>query len=209
LDEVSDLTREDLARDVHFTRLNERYLPAVRLAQLIIESGSLGFDVGTAEATTFLFDMNKVFEDFVTATLGRALEALGGRVAAQERHLLDVGGDVEIRPDLVWRVASRCAAVMDVKYKATTLAEVPNADVYQALAYSFALNVRPAYLISAAGNERPVSRAIRNSDLTVVTETLDLQLAPSDLLDSVDSLARRIALAAPVEMPLRVGAGAT
>ena len=204
LNDVNDLTREDLAQDVHFTRLNERYRPAVRLSQLIVESGSLEFDLGTVQATTFLFDMNRIFEEFVTATLARALEALAGRVAAQERHLLDVEGDVEIRPDIVWRVASRYAAVIDVKYKAAALAEVPNADVYQALAYSLALDVRPAYLIYAAGNEPPVSRTIRHSDLTVITETLDLKLAPSDLLDAVDILARRIAVAASVQLPERV-----
>ena len=204
LDDVNDLTPEDLARDVHFTRLNERYRPAVRLSQLIVESGSLEFDLGTVQATTFLFDMNQVFEDFVTATLTRALEARAGRVAAQEPHFLDIEGVLQIIPDIVWRVANRCVAVIDVKYKATALAEVPNADVYQALAYSLALDVRPAYLIYAASNEPPVSRRIRHSDLRVVTETLDLQLAPSELLDVVDILARRIALAASVERAARM-----
>lgn len=197
LDGVGNLTRLDLTSDVAFTRLNDRYRPAIRLAQLIVDAGSLEFDLGERRATTFLFDMNKVFEDFVTTTLSRELRRIGGHVIPQDRHYLDTQGHIEVKPDLVWWVHEQCAAVVDVKYKATSVAEVPNADAYQALAYSLALDVRPAYLVYAAGNEEPDRHQMLHSDLEVVAATLDLGLPPRDLLGAVASFAARIASESP------------
>ncbi len=203
LDAVGDLTRLDLTSDVAFTRLNDRYRPAIRLAQLIVDAGSLEFALGERRATTFLFDMNKVFEDFVTAALSRELERIGGHIAPQDRHYLDTQGHIEIKPDVVWWVHGRCAAVVDVKYKATAVSEIPNADAYQALAYSLSLDVRPAYLVYASGNEEPDRHEILHSDLEVVASTLDLGLPPVDLLDVVSSLAARIADESPARTSSR------
>jgi 5-methylcytosine-specific restriction enzyme subunit McrC len=83
LEEVDDVAvrADDLDR-IPVDRLNEHYLPALRLARLILENLTLVDRYGAAAASSFLLDMNKLFERFVTERLRRLLQ---GRldVAAQ------------------------------------------------------------------------------------------------------------------------------
>jgi 5-methylcytosine-specific restriction enzyme subunit McrC len=194
LDGVGEVERHQILQGgVQFTRLNERYRPAVRLAQAILMGTSLEQDLGAHQGVAFLFDMNRVFEDFVTETLGRTLERIGGRTDAQYPGFLDEREAIEIKPDLVWWQGGKCRAVIDAKYKATRVDEVPNADVYQAMAYSLALDVRPAFLIYAASNESPGEHVVVHSDLRVVVAALDISGAPAKILASVDAVASEIA----------------
>ena len=62
-----------------YTRLNDRYRPAIELAKLIIRSSSLEMRHGQMSGQAVLFDMNKVFEDFVVNALRETL-----RVSARE-----------------------------------------------------------------------------------------------------------------------------
>lgn len=193
LDGVGPLRREDLVCDVNFTRLNERYCPAVRLSQAVLLGASLEFGVGRRPGVAFLFDMNRVFEDFVTSTLTSELECIGGRVEPQASRALDRGGAIEIKPDLVWWSRGVCRAVVDIKYKATRVDEVPNADVYQVMAYCLGFDVRPGFLIYATGNEEPGHYGIVHSDLEVVVTALDISGQPGAILASVKAMAEIIA----------------
>jgi 5-methylcytosine-specific restriction enzyme subunit McrC len=76
--EVSDLPSAWARPPVTRTRLNQRYFPAVRLAEVALRATSPEFTPGTGQGIAFLFDMNKVFEDFLTAELGAALRRHGG-----------------------------------------------------------------------------------------------------------------------------------
>jgi 5-methylcytosine-specific restriction enzyme subunit McrC len=193
LDGVGEIERDQILQDVQFSRLNERYRPAVRLARAILMGTSLEYGLGAHHGVSFLFDMNRVFEDFVTETVGGALERIGGRTDAQYRCFLDERKAIDIKPDLVWWHGGRCRAVIDAKYKATRVDEVPNADVYQAMAYSLALDVRPAFLVYAAGNEPPGEHVVVHSDLGVVVAALDISGAPAEILASVEAVASEIA----------------
>src|SRR6266542_1742650 len=66
LSSVTELPFSPRPPPVRFTRLNLRYQPSVRLAELILASRSLDVEVGGHAGVAFLFDMNRVFEDFVT-----------------------------------------------------------------------------------------------------------------------------------------------
>jgi len=193
LDGVGEVERHQVLQGVQFTRLNERYRPAVRLAQAILAGTSLEQGLGAYQGVAFLFDMNRVFEDFVTETLGRTLERIGGRTDAQYPGFLDEREAIDIKPDLVWWQGGKCRAVIDAKYKATRVDEVPNADVYQAMAYSLALDVRPAFLVYAAGNELPGEHVVVHSDLRVVVAALDISGAPAEIVASVVAVANEIA----------------
>ena len=100
---------------VAFTRLNRRYRPATTLATLILRARSIEFDDPDVPGTAFLFDMNQVYEDFLTVALRRALEARGGRVAGQYRTYLDEASRIMIKPDVTWWLRSRCHAVVDAE----------------------------------------------------------------------------------------------
>jgi 5-methylcytosine-specific restriction enzyme subunit McrC len=192
---VSEPPFSRIPPSVRFTRLNQRYRPAIRLAELILASRSLDLQAGTHNGIAFLFDMNRVFEDFVTA----AMQA-GGRVQAQWHGNLDEQNRVPIRPDLTWWTGAECRAVADVKYKPAS-GGTPNADLYQMLAYCLVLGVPCGYLICPAGDEEPTSYAIRNAGVEVIVKTLDLAAQPLRLLKEAEQLRLEIELTSSAATP--------
>lgn len=178
---------------MRFTRLNERYRPAVRLAELILRSGGIRFGEGATTSVAFLFDMYVVFEDFLTAGLREAFETLGGRVQAQHRWSLDVEGGIVIRPDVTWWDGPLCREVVDAKYKSLASKAMPSADVYQLFAYCTAYGLDRGHLVYAAGNEEPSRYRVRNSGVELSVHALDLGREPDDLLRDVQALAHLVA----------------
>lgn len=177
---------------VRASRLNARYQAALRLAELVLRGRSVELVAGQVRASGFLFDMNRVFEDWLTAALTAALAAYGGIVRAQHRTSLDEAGRIPIRPDVTWWRHGRCAAVVDAKYKALRPAGSPNADLYQMLAYCKALELPRGHLVYAAGDEQPRTHLIRNSGVEVQVHTIDLAGPTSKLRAQVEELAGRL-----------------
>src|SRR5262249_8633664 len=141
LDEVSLIQRPREVKMPRLTRLNERYAPSLRLAELILHASSIDAPKGQLAATAFIFDMNKVFEDFVSVAVREAMRPFGGEVRAQWRGWLDRDRQLVIKPDITWWSGERCLAIADAKYKALELKSMPNADAYQMLAYCTALGL--------------------------------------------------------------------
>ena len=141
------------------TRLNARYHPALRLAELVLRATSVEHDSGTVAVNGFLLDMPRLFEDFVTVALREALvSAYGGRVDDQDQNYFDEAGQVRLRPDIVWKIRGSAVAVIDAKYKAEKPAGYPNADLYQLLAYCTVLGLCNGHLVYAQGKSSPPSR---------------------------------------------------
>lgn len=180
-----------------FTRLNEGYRAALTLAALILEGRATGDEVGTQQAVSFLFDMNRVFEDFITAALFPQFADRGVRVEAQFTDYLDEAHKISIRPDLSWWSGRRCLGVADIKYKSLSFAELPNPDVYQLLAYCVAYDVPKGFLIYAAGNEVPGVHRVRNLGVEIEIVAVDLRLRPVALIASLETLAGRILASEP------------
>lgn len=92
--------------DVSYTRLSERYRPAVELAKLVLRSAaSFELGHGRVRASSFLVDMNRVFEDFVVVALREALGATEREFpqgAEGRRLFLDEARRVRLEPDLSW-----------------------------------------------------------------------------------------------------------
>ena len=160
--EPTALAALDRLDRIQYTRLNEHYRPALRLARLILANCTLRDQHGDTAATAFMLDMNQLFEDFMTARLQRAL---CGRldVRPQTRPYLDDESQVQIRPDLTFRGRGETVGVADLKYKladtdmSTTGAAGPLArhgDYYQLLAYTTALNLNEGTLIYCADVNR-------------------------------------------------------
>jgi 5-methylcytosine-specific restriction enzyme subunit McrC len=178
-----------------FNRLNKHYEPAVRLAQLILRSTSFEVRRGDVKASAFLVDMNRVFEDFVVSALRDAL-GLGPKTFPQGgvgRGLrLDRARRIPLKPDISWWEGAHCLFVGDVKYKRTVSERVPNADLYQLLAYTVATDLPGGLLIYAAGEDEPFRHQTVHiaKDLEVVA--LDLAGSPSQVLDQIRSVAETI-----------------
>jgi McrBC 5-methylcytosine restriction system component len=94
---------------------------------------------GSMTATAFVFDMNTIFEDFLTTALTEALEPIGGDVARHRPTTLDRDHQIRMEPDITWWKSGSCRAIIDAKYKSLLSSPVRNADAYQTLAYCMAL----------------------------------------------------------------------
>ncbi|MGB2718725.1 MAG: hypothetical protein WBG53_23380 [Rhodococcus sp. (in: high G+C Gram-positive bacteria)] len=178
------------------SRLNMRYQPALRLAEVILRNGSAEAGPGGLHVAAFVVQMWKVFEDFVSTALTESLNRRQrGQTRTQYVSFLDVPqpeartGKVRVEVDLVHVVDGSPRLIFDAKYKvASDNGKYPNADHYQMLAYCTALQVKTAWLVYAAGNGAPAARRIVNTDITVMEYPLDLRAQPSELLAQVDRL---------------------
>ena len=100
-----------------FGRINERYRSALAIARLILEHRSLEFPEQRQHGTGFVFDMNRLFEEYLEAALRTELERFGGTVRGQQHLYLDEAANVLMKPDITWWVDGQCRAVIDAKYK--------------------------------------------------------------------------------------------
>lgn len=179
------------------SRLNARYVPALRLAELVLRSVGLDTSAGRLPVASFVVNMATVFEDFVTVALREAFgREQGGRTDGQYRDHLDELRRVPIRPDVVHLVEGAPVAVLDAKYKlGYSTGGFPTADVYQVFAYCTALRLRRGWLVyagSRAEGAQPQTHRVRGTDVDVVQWPLDVSAAPRDLLDQMDRLARDV-----------------
>ncbi len=196
--DVTPLSRGDPVPRWTATRLNVRYHPALRLAELVLRATSVEHGPGGMAVNGFLLDMPKLFEDFVTVALREALVAgYGGRVADQDRSYFDEATQVVLRPDIVWKIGGSAVAVLDAKYKAEKPAGYPNADLYQMLAYCTALGLRNGHLVYAKGNEDPARHVVRRSGIEIFCHAVDLDQPPDLLLARMSDLATIIAASRP------------
>lgn len=88
------------------SRLNARYVPALVVAEMILDGRSFDLRSGGMVVSGFMLNMAQVFEDFVCVALDRALGRLlairSGRASLQYGTHLDAERTVPIRPDFVW-----------------------------------------------------------------------------------------------------------
>ena len=179
------------------SRLNERYQPALRLAEMVLRHGAAKPGHAGLQVASFVVTMWKVFEDFVTVAITEALASIPGRTQAQLPAFLAGAGDwrsgtIPMNVDIAHRdVHGRPAVVFDAKYKvASPTGQYANADHYQMLAYCTALRVPRAWLIYAGGGKTGRVRRIKNTSVEVVECPLDLSAPPADILARVDTIAR-------------------
>jgi 5-methylcytosine-specific restriction enzyme subunit McrC len=188
---VGELRSADLAGRHTFTRLDEHYRAIDALAGLVLRNGSVQTRGGQNPVSAFVVNMNTVFEKFVEVRLTRAL---AGRltVDAQRRISLDREGLVPgIRPDLVLRAGGADVFVADTKYKLATGGLGREADYYQLLAYTAALNLPAGLLIYCRddGDQPPREIVVGPTRTRLATFSLKLAGRPSDIAYEVASLA--------------------
>ena len=177
------------------SRINERYVPALRLSEIILRNMSAEAGAGRFSVASFVVNMATVFEDFLTTALREALDRFPGETAGQYEAFMDElephrpRDRVQMYVDIVHSVAGQPALVFDAKYKAASPSGAyPNADHYQMLAYCTSLEVPRAWLVYA-GPGVPRERRMRNTDVSVVEFPIDISQSPDRLLKRVDDLA--------------------
>ena len=178
--------------EVRFDRLNEHYRGVVELSRLILRFSGFESRRGRVRASGFLMDMNVVFQEFVTVALREALGASADAFGERTINSLDKRGRVHLRPDLAWREGSTYSFVGDAKYKRIVNDQVPNADLYQLLAYVTALNLPGGMLIYAESETEPVVHEVRHTGKRLEVAALDLSGTLVDLLVRVEQLSHII-----------------
>ena len=193
--EVSDhnVHADSLDRIV-MNRLNAYYGPALHLARLILQNLTLVDEGGRTPATTFLVDMNDLFQRFTT---GRLRLALRERVTvlAEPVHHLAHDAQITLLPDLVFTKASTPVLVGDLKYKIADTGKGRTPDYYQLLAYTTALNLSDGVLIYCGRHQidRPSTSVVLHAGKRLHTWALDLTGSATEVAHEIASLAEWIA----------------
>ncbi len=185
----------DQIPEITFDRLNEHYRGVVALARLLLRYSAFQSSRGKIRASGFLVDMNKLFQEFVTRALREALKVSEGTFRSDSGLpgiALDEAGRVKLKPDLSWWESGTCTFVGDAKYKRISDERVPNADLYQLLAYATALNLPGGLLIYAKGEADPIIHQVRHSGKGLQVAALDLSCPFDEILTQMESLADRV-----------------
>lgn len=185
--------------EVKFDRLNGHYEAVVALARLVLRYGAHEAERGGVRASGFTMDMNKVFQEFVTAALREKLGLSNGAFGERWVNSLDVEEKIRLEPDLVWREDGRCVFVGDAKYKripnrdradrAPNAERASNADLYQILAYATALDLPGGMLIYADGEANEATYTVRHAGKRLQVVALDLSGTLDDALARVGAIA--------------------
>lgn len=185
---VTELRRGERLPTWMPSRLNTRYQPPLTLAELILSGDSFEQRKGDLHVSGFVFDMWRIYEDFVCVALCEAMAPYGSS-SLQHRMHLDVAQAVDMRPDFVWTGHDGSHVVADAKYKAERPAGFPQADLYQLLAYCTVLGLREGHLIYAKGHEEVAVHEVRGADVTIRCHTVELEASPDELLSQITTIA--------------------
>ena len=180
---------------VSFDRLNEHYREVVALSRLVLRHMSFETGRGGNRAPGFLMDMNVVFQDFVTQALREEL-GVSDRTFRDNDHIphvtLDEARRISLEPDLSWWDGQTCTFVGDAKYKRIRDERVPNADLYQLLAYATALDLPGGLLIYAQGEAEQVVHQVRYAGKRLEIAALNLSGTIDELLAGIGKLANEV-----------------
>ncbi len=207
-DVADDFVQADYLDRIPITRLNVHYQPALRLARLLLENLTLADQRGHHAASSFVVNMNRLFENFVTQRLRRALRG-HLEVRDQVNSHLDTRRQVSIRPDLVFRRQGHEVYVADIKYKLTDDARARTSDYYQLLAYTTALDLPEGMLIYclADGGRPERTVTVRHAGKLLHTLAIDLSGSPTEVTAEIAKAAtwikQRVRAISPLTAPAR------
>jgi len=110
---------------------------------------------------------------------------------ASGRRMWLAGDRIRLQPDLSWWEGNRCVFVGDLKYK-KTYHGVPNANLYQLLAYTIAVDLPSGLMIYAQGEENPTSYTIKHIGKRLESVAVDFSDSPEQTLAEVSRVADTI-----------------
>jgi 5-methylcytosine-specific restriction enzyme subunit McrC len=205
MDEVT-LATNITARDANpsqLTRLNERYRPLLNLARVFLDGGALQMATGDLSTFAFVFDMNQLFERFITGFVHRhAGEILSEELKACDflpqsrgasRYLArkDEQTVFQTKPDLAFRNDKHFPLLVDTKYKRLDERDkrlgVSQADFYQMHAYAHRYRCNRVLLLypQTTGASGPMRACFKleECDHRVEVSTINLSINLSSKTD--------------------------
>ena len=184
--------RQGRVPEVPFDRLNEHYRQVVGLARLILLHSEFESFRGGVRASGFLIDMNKLFQEFLTQALRERLGVSANTLRSEYEVPFDKENSVNMKPDLSWWEGEKCTFVGDAKYKKVEDKRVPNADLYQLLAYATALDLPGGLLIYAKGEENVAAYEVKHAKKILEVAALDLEGTFEEILERIDDIRDKV-----------------
>jgi 5-methylcytosine-specific restriction enzyme subunit McrC len=151
-------------------RLTEAYRPLFDLCWILVESLAPGEQFGSTSCPTFLLDMDRVFERYVTTAVARGF-AGSSRFAVSVQPLLTINRpdaglpDIQLRPDFTVADHGSPFLVGDAKWKRVTGSPLVTSDLYQVLSYCTALGIKHGLLVYPGGRDRLWSYSLSRAPL--------------------------------------------
>jgi 5-methylcytosine-specific restriction enzyme subunit McrC len=180
---------------IHFTRLNDRFRTAYQLADLFLRGSVFNFSVGRQDVTAFVFNMNVLFEQFITNFLIRhrddIFSNLPGRVRVisqgnkENIHFLmqyqPLHRDIfRLKPDVLVYEGSQLAVIIDMKYKKLNIKKrnlnLQESDSYQMFAYASTFACDQVQLIYPQPGQNPIHALyqVRNQAIDLRVDSINL-----------------------------------
>jgi len=203
---ASDFRLEQFAQ-ITLDRTTEYYRRIVFLSRMVLSSLAYSNVSGDNHFAGFLLDVAKLFEKYVAKALIDH-EQDGCLVNSQSRVKLDLEGQVECRPDLLFSSEAVPKFVADTKYKDFSNLKFLNQDVYQIITYLVRHRCHHGFLIYPVFKEGRVGIL---KSITVPTESGELYVhAVCISLEDPGLVAKKIqaCLSAAGEASIQISASA-
>jgi len=131
---------------IHFTRLNRDYQPLVNLCRMVLENATIQFNISKLETFVFMFDMNRLFEEFVFEFIRQNKEKIlinGSHSIVFVKDQVLIGklfNEFQMKGDILIQDDSGRKILLDTKYKILAVEflhyGLSQSDFYQMFAYS-------------------------------------------------------------------------
>lgn len=201
LGEVTTLGRREalsLAASTIPRNTTRHYSLLLALCRITLANLSLRGREGPNIFPSFLVNMPRLFESFLTENLKARLPLYGLRIEAQRHDYLDEARRIGIRPDILVfkRGSSKPILVIDAKYRAlTNPTEEGNSDLYQISAYCDRYKIDHGLLVYPQfGHSTGTLLKLRGTNKHIHIATLDLTTPSTPALDaSCAALAQQVA----------------
>ncbi|MEA2575230.1 MAG: 5-methylcytosine-specific restriction enzyme subunit McrC [Chloroflexia bacterium] len=200
LEGVGQVSRNEaiaLLRSVSLHRLNAAYGAVLLLCRLVLQHLTFEERPGPYPFASFLVNMPRLFESFLTARLRTLLPRHGLKVIAQRHDYLDEERTVGIRPDLLVMPHKGKEPLVVVDFKYRDLDEpgaTANTDLYQLSAYMDRYNLRAGMLVYPRFEHVPATRLkLRGTPKQLHLAGIDLGSPdPRDIEDECATIAGKI-----------------
>lgn len=170
------------AEKIKLSRNQELFKKPFNLAKMFVEKTSVDLSKNKFENITLIWDMNKLFEEFIFEIMKKNESEFGWTFTAQKGKRLLIGDDNKKRNTYVDIFAENGndKIIMDTKYKIFTgTDDFSNADVFQVSTYCLLHNTDKAVLIYPRWNKE-ISNVpsfklnIDEKDIKINFKTVDL-----------------------------------
>lgn len=183
---------------IHFNRITSSYKPYINLCKIFINQGNIGFRSNDLMSFYFIFDMNKLFESFLSEFIKNNIQELKINkqfeiINIKDQYIIGKMFDLfKLKPDLwikykIPKLDSPKFLLIDFKYKILKSElkrlGIAQSDVYQMFAYSQSQNTKYNNVIlfypKAEFEKFDIKPSYhhfkKNCKFSLYIETLDLQ----------------------------------